>query len=355
MEEKIESGQQDQLAGPRPSPREPREQPPRRRIALVLFARLPVPGKAKTRLAAGVGAEPAADFYRQCAEHAFRQALSCPDVSPEVHCSSAAEAAAVAAWLRAAGCAMPVAPQLDSPDLGVRMLCALRAAAAGSSGGGGGGGGGHDGQSAAAAAAAVPALAGDAAAALAADAGAAAGLDTAARGAGRQHGTGSPPSPAAVMVAGTDVPGLSAATLSAAAAALLSGRHDAVLGPAADGGYYLIGLTAAALARPEAAALFGAGIPWSTAGVAAATRAAAAAVGLSVAPAGALPALRDIDTAQDLADWAREQEGEWQQQSQSAGLEGGPGGGAGGGPHPLLSAARWLLRGVRSGGLDGAS
>ena len=43
--------------------------------ALVLFARLPVPGKAKTRLAAGVGGEAAAELYRACAENTFRQAL----------------------------------------------------------------------------------------------------------------------------------------------------------------------------------------------------------------------------------------------------------------------------------------
>ncbi|GBF95687.1 hypothetical protein Rsub_08669 [Raphidocelis subcapitata] len=250
----------------------PADAPQRGRTALVLVARLPVPGKAKTRLAAGVGAESAADFYRQCAEHAFRQALSCPDVSPEVHCSEAAEAAAVAAWLRSAGCAMPVAPQLETPDFGARLLHALRLAAAG------------------------PGLPGGAATGCGADASAAAPAAAAA----------SEAPPRAVVVAATDVPGLSPAALSAAAAALMT--HDVVVGPAPDGGYYLIGLTAAALARPEAAALFGAGIPWSTAGVAAATRAAAAAAGLSVAPAGALPALRDIDTAQDLADWAREQE-----------------------------------------------
>lgn len=44
-------------------------------VALVLFARLPVPGKAKTRLAAAVGAEAAAAVYKACAERAFRAAL----------------------------------------------------------------------------------------------------------------------------------------------------------------------------------------------------------------------------------------------------------------------------------------
>jgi len=32
--------------------------------AVVIFARLPIPGQAKTRLGAGVGAAPAAAFYR---------------------------------------------------------------------------------------------------------------------------------------------------------------------------------------------------------------------------------------------------------------------------------------------------
>jgi hypothetical protein len=51
--------------------------PPGAHAALVLFARLPVPGAAKTRLAAAAGPEAAAEFYRACAEHAFRQALRC--------------------------------------------------------------------------------------------------------------------------------------------------------------------------------------------------------------------------------------------------------------------------------------
>lgn len=36
--------------------------------ALVIFARLPVPGKVKTRLAAGIGHEGAASFYKAMAE-----------------------------------------------------------------------------------------------------------------------------------------------------------------------------------------------------------------------------------------------------------------------------------------------
>lgn len=41
---------------------------------IVVFARLPVPGKAKTRLAASVGNEAAAEFYKLCAEQTFHSA-----------------------------------------------------------------------------------------------------------------------------------------------------------------------------------------------------------------------------------------------------------------------------------------
>src|SRR5204862_2374236 len=79
--------------------------------------------------------------------------------------------------------------------------------------------------------------------------------------------------PAPVLAIGADAPHVPAAPLAEAAAAL-AGRADVVLGPAADGGYYLIGL------RRPAPGLF-AGIAWSTAGVLAATRARAAAAGLT--------------------------------------------------------------------------
>ena len=42
--------------------------------ALVVFARLPVPGRVKTRLAAGVGADAACTWYQACAHHAIEQA-----------------------------------------------------------------------------------------------------------------------------------------------------------------------------------------------------------------------------------------------------------------------------------------
>ena len=41
------------------------------RDAVIVFAKLPLPGQVKTRLAASVGNEQAALFYRHCAERAI--------------------------------------------------------------------------------------------------------------------------------------------------------------------------------------------------------------------------------------------------------------------------------------------
>ena len=65
-----------------------------------------------------------------------------------------------------------------------------------------------------------------------------------------------PPGPAVVV--GTDMPELDAGQVARAFRAL--GRHDAVFGPATDGGYWLIGL---ARRRPPPRGLFR-GVRWST-------------------------------------------------------------------------------------------
>lgn len=91
---------------------------------------------------------------------------------------------------------------------------------------------------------------------------------------------------------GSDVPQLSREGVLEALGALE--EHDLVLGPARDGGYYLI-----ALARAQPA-LFG-GIPWSSASVLAATVERAGSLGLAVR---LLEPLRDIDTLADVrAEW----------------------------------------------------
>jgi uncharacterized protein len=94
----------------------------------------------------------------------------------------------------------------------------------------------------------------------------------------------------AVLI-GSDCPGYHHAYLTAAFAAL--DGHGAVLGPAVDGGYVLIGL------RRVALDLF-AGIPWGTDTVLVRTRAALVRLGWTWAE---LPALRDIDRPEDLTDF----------------------------------------------------
>lgn len=91
----------------------------------------------------------------------------------------------------------------------------------------------------------------------------------------------------AVLI-GSDCPGLTDAVLAQAFAALTD--HDLVLGPATDGGYYLVGLTRPA---PE---IFR-GIAWGTEQVLEQTLAAAPRAGLRHA---LLPALTDLDRPADL-------------------------------------------------------
>lgn len=91
-----------------------------------------------------------------------------------------------------------------------------------------------------------------------------------------------------VIAIGADAPGVDAATVQAAVQALES--CDVVLGPAQDGGYYLIGLCQP---RPE---LFR-DVPWSTKRVLETTRRRAEAAGLETA---LLAPLADVDTVEDL-------------------------------------------------------
>lgn len=95
---------------------------------------------------------------------------------------------------------------------------------------------------------------------------------------------------AAVLI-GSDCPSITAETL-AEAFRLLDAPHDLVLGPAADGGYYLIGL------RRPVPALFPADMPWGEASVRCRTLQIAKDLGLSVA---LLQELSDVDRPEDLA------------------------------------------------------
>ncbi|HKQ34738.1 MAG TPA: TIGR04282 family arsenosugar biosynthesis glycosyltransferase [Nitrospiraceae bacterium] len=91
-----------------------------------------------------------------------------------------------------------------------------------------------------------------------------------------------------VVIVGTDVPTLPLPVYQDALAILA--RSDVVLGPALDGGYYLIGL------KQPAETLF-AGVAWSTDQVLAVTQQNAITLGLSV---GLTTAWRDVDTMADL-------------------------------------------------------
>ena len=97
----------------------------------------------------------------------------------------------------------------------------------------------------------------------------------------------SPPGP--VVLIGTDIPDLGARHIRAAFHAL--GDHDAVFGPAADGGYWLVGLRRRTLLRR----IFR-GVRWSTRHALADT--------LANLPAGApvamLEELADVDGPEDL-------------------------------------------------------
>jgi rSAM/selenodomain-associated transferase 1 len=190
--------------------------------ALGVFARAPVAGQVKRRLALDVGAEAAAALYRKIGLQVMH-AVTGPAHRTTVWFTPAGAEPALREWFRGVD-GVAYRPQTDG-DLGARMDQALTRHFA----------------------------------------------DGATR---------------AVLV-GTDGPGVDAGVVGQAFGGLEAA--DLVLGPALDGGYYLIGLTRPA---PE---LFR-GIGWSTPGVLAQTEARARSLGLAVSRLGPL---RDVDTAAD--------------------------------------------------------
>lgn len=90
---------------------------------------------------------------------------------------------------------------------------------------------------------------------------------------------------------GADVPDLDAGVIDQAFRRL--GDHDAVFGPAEDGGFWLIGLKGKLRRRPPFA-----GVRWSTPNALADTLAQ-----LPRRCAAMLPKLMDIDTAEDYRRW----------------------------------------------------
>ncbi len=96
-----------------------------------------------------------------------------------------------------------------------------------------------------------------------------------------------------VLAIGSDSPGLPRSVFEAARAALVD--HDAVLGPAEDGGYYLLGLRRTELGLLD-------GLPWSSPTTFDATRDRLASRGFSVAT---VQRWFDVDEAADLERLAR--------------------------------------------------
>ena len=103
-----------------------------------------------------------------------------------------------------------------------------------------------------------------------------------------------PPGP--VVIVGSDIPGIRPRHVAAAFRAL--GRHDWVLGPADDGGYWLIG----ARRRPALRLPF-AGVEWGSERALAQTRA-----GMGATSVALLETLVDVDRGADLARAAAERQ-----------------------------------------------
>lgn len=190
--------------------------------SLGVFAKAPVAGRVKTRLAEDIGSAAAAAVYRRLGRQVVA-AVAGPGYRTIVWFTPPARRDAVRTWLDGLGAA-EFCPQVGG-NLGTRLVHAFA----------------------------------------------------------RSFATGD----SAVVIIGTDAPGVNRRIVAAAFRALRT--HDLVLGPSLDGGYYLIGLTA-----PQPA-LFRA-IPWSTRDVLRATEARARAAGLGVT---LLTLLRDVDTAED--------------------------------------------------------
>lgn len=207
------------------------EQVPHRHVSvdrpgnrLQVFAKAPIPGHAKTRLAPAIGASAAAELHARLVRRTLATAVGAGVAEVELWCSPGVDHAFFTACRDRFGVALHAQP---TSDLGARI------------------------------------------------------------GAGLTDGLARSPR---VVVTGTDCPTLTAADLHDAFAALADGT-DAVLGPATDGGYYLIGM------RRVEACLFS-GIDWGGPEVLAQTRARLVALGWAWHE---LATRWDVDRPEDLA------------------------------------------------------
>jgi len=204
---------------------------------LLLFTKYPTPGFAKTRLIPTLGADGAAALSRALSEHALGVARAVVAAAPTPTALTVwyagGDGDAVVAWLGPPRPGEAYRPQPDG-DLGARFVGAFAAALGG--------------------AAAAPG--------------------------------------AVAVVMGADIPGMVPADVEAAYAALEGPAPPAaVLGPAADGGFYLLGVGR----PPDAAAL--AGPPWGGGDARSTTAARLGGVVLG-------RVLRDVDEPVDVEVWA---------------------------------------------------
>ena len=193
------------------------------RVAIAVFAKAPVAGGVKTRLAAVLGTEGAARLHERLVERALATAIAARLGPVELWCAPDASHPFFAQCAARFGVELRLQ---EGADLGERMHHAFDVAL-------------------------------------------------------ERH--------RALLLVGSDCPALEPRDLAAAAHAL--DTHDAVLIPAEDGGYVLVGL-----ARSDAS-LFE-GVAWGTAAVMEETRARLVAAGLRWAT---LPALWDVDRVEDYA------------------------------------------------------
>ena len=102
--------------------------------------------------------------------------------------------------------------------------------------------------------------------------------------------------PGPVVIIGSDAPGVAPAHVDLAFKALAA--HEAVFGPAADGGYWLIGLARRRFPDPSLAMQLFKGVRWSTAHALADTRA-------NLPPGAEAPPLAILEDVDDAASWRR--------------------------------------------------
>ncbi len=191
---------------------------------MLLFIRYPEPGRVKTRLAARIGVDEAAELYRNFILDILATVESC-GLPVRICYSPIEKEAAFVDWL---GPRHVFRPQRGT-DLGTRMRTAFE----------------------------------------------------------ESFGEGF----ASGILLGSDVPDLPLDVLKEAVDALQG--SDAVIGPAQDGGYYLIGFRKDAFPRDAFT-----GIPWGTTAVLQKTTARLEAHGCRIHR---LPRWRDVDTVEDLA------------------------------------------------------